>query len=172
MRGPVAEIHLVAGDLAADFAMESDGVTGDQEAHELSLFSPDGSLERILRWAGPSLELDRSEVDEWRALQVGSAPSDRREEVRAWLSDVPMPRRRPAYRDVLVDEEGVLWVEAYAHPSETAEQWDVFRPDGQWLASVRMPPRFRPHHIGAGWILGVARDALGAERVELRWLRR
>lgn len=147
-------------------------VVGDQEAYELRVFSSEGMLERILRWAGPSLELDDSEVDAWRALQVSSAPPARRQEVRAHLSDVPVPDRRPAYRSLLVDQEGAVWVGAYAHPSETARRWDVFRSSGQWLASVLMPPGFRPLHVGSDWILGVGRDALGVERVELRSLRR
>jgi hypothetical protein len=147
-------------------------VVGDQEAYELGVFSADGVLERIVRWTGPSLDLEESAVDEWRALQVSSAPPDRRAEVRARLADVPVPDTRPAYRDLVVDEEGELWVGAYAHPSEGARRWDVFGSSGQWLASVRMPSGFTPRQVGSDWILGVARDALGVERVELRSLRR
>jgi hypothetical protein len=35
-----------------------------------------------------------------------------------------------------------------------------------------MPSGFTPRQVGSDWILGVARDALGVERGELRSLRR
>ncbi|MEJ2206176.1 MAG: hypothetical protein P8170_18945, partial [Gemmatimonadota bacterium] len=147
-------------------------VVGDQVRHELGVFAADGLLVGILRWAGPSLELAEADVEAWRAAQLSSAAPARRAQVRAHLAGVPVPDRRPAYRDLLADEKGALWVGAYAHAAETARRWDVFGPGGPWLSSVEMPPGFRPTQIGPDWILGIARDALGVERIELRPLQR
>lgn len=157
----------------ASHAVFGDGfVVGDQVRHELGVYAVDGAPIEILRWAGPSLELQEADVDEWRAVQLTSASPARRAEVRAYLASVPVPDRRPAYRDLLVDGDGALWVSAYAHPAEAARRWDVFGPGGSWLSTVDMPPGFTPSQIGPDWILGVARDAVGVERVELRPLRR
>ena len=43
----------------------------------------------------------------------------------------------------------------------------MFDPEGRLLGSVQMPERFRPTHIGADFVLGVARDEMDVERVRL-----
>ena len=83
-----------------------------------------------------------------------------------------MPGQRPAYGPILMGEAGDLWVGAYAHPSQLSSRWDVIDSGGAWLGSVEMPEGFRPLQIGGDWILGLSRDELDVERVELRSLTR
>ncbi len=49
---------------------------------------------------------------------------------------------------------------------------DVFRPDGAYLGTVKLPHDLNVREIGADYVLGVARDELGVEYVQLYGLDR
>ena len=157
---------------ASHALLGDDLVVGDQVTHALEVLGPEGDPVRTLRWAGPALALQDDEVARWEEEQVASAPAADRASVRAYLADMPVPELRPAYGRLLTDAAGCLWVAAYAHSMQDAPRWDVLDAAGRWLGSVDVPARFRPHQIGPDWILGVSRDALDVERLELRPLDR
>jgi len=155
----------------ASYALAEDGlVVGEQVGHEVRTYALDGRLRSIVRWAGGPLSLSHAQIDEWKREQVASAPSARRASVRAYLAEVPLPDRRPAYGSLLAGPGGELWVGSYAHPGHVPARWDAYRADGRWLGAVGLPGGFRPLQIGEDWVLGVARDALDVERVQLRTL--
>ncbi len=143
---------------------------GDQVTHEVRSWELDGGLVAIIRWTGGSLEVTDQDVAEWKTRQVESAASVDQPSVRAYLTDVPVPDRRPAYGPLLVGAGGYLWVGAYEYVSQAPSFWDVFDVRGRWLGSVEMPLGFRPLQIGEDWVLGVTRDELDVERVEVRTL--
>jgi hypothetical protein len=147
-------------------------IVGDQTAYELLTYGMHGELRAVVRWWGASLDITTAEIDEWKDQQVESADAADRPSVRAYLADVPVPRRRPAYGPILRSESGDVWVGAYAHPSRLPSRWDVIDAGGVWLGAVAMPAGFRPLQIGGDWILGLHRDELDVERVELRRLER
>jgi hypothetical protein len=85
-------------------------------------------------------------------------------------------RRSPAG-----DDEGRRW-EVLAPPDfEESSGWvvwlssglhDVFRPDGVYLGTMRLPQGFDVMEIGADYVLGVARDEMGVEYVQVYGLER
>ena len=125
----------------------------------------------MVRWIGPSLELLDHEVRAWTEEAVAAAPEAERASVRAWFTDLPRPERKPAYGRFLTDPTGALWVAEYAARGEPA-RWDVFDAQGRWMGPVAMPGDFRLLEIGAEHIVGVVRDHLDVERVEVRGLLR
>jgi hypothetical protein len=149
-----------------------DVVLGDQFARGLDIVGPRGLSAMPLVWDGPDLALTDGEVDAWIEEQVAAAPAPERAGVRAYLAEAPMPERRPAYGRLLPAADGRLWVAAYAHPSRDARRWDILDPVAGWVGAAEMPERFRPFQIGDRWILGVARDELDVERIELRPIER
>ncbi len=68
---------------------------------------------------------------------------------------------------IQLDDDGNVWVAEYFLPGETRNARTVFGPDGVWLGSLELPPRFAPHHIGGDFVLGVWRDELDVESVRL-----
>ena len=50
--------------------------------------------------------------------------------------------------------------------------WEVFSPDGTWLGQVFLPGRFSVMEVGTDYVLGVHRDDLGVESVQILALRR
>jgi len=152
---------------AASHALVGDDlIVGDQVDRELTLLGRQGPVR--IRWSGPPLDVTAAEVAAWKDAQVEAAEATDRPSVRAWLEDVPIPERRPAYGALVAGADGAIWVGAYAPPGEVAASWDVFDAEGRWLATVTMPARFRLLAAAADRVLGVSRDALDVERVEVR----
>lgn len=84
---------------------------------------------------------------------------------------------RPQIGRLLASTDHELWVGSY-DPSEaipgtvnpSPQQpmiWRVYSPNGEWLAELRTPARFRLMDVGRDWILGVSRDADDVEVVEM-----
>lgn len=145
-------------------------VLGAQADHSLRVVRGDGRERLSIRWAGPDLTLTAADVAEWVDAQVATAAPADRDRLRAMYESSPVPGRRPAYSRVLADASGHLWVAEYPQTEAEPSRWDVFAPDGAWLGVIRVPDRFRPLEIGRDWVLGVRRDSLDFERLELRTL--
>ncbi|MEJ2239140.1 MAG: hypothetical protein P8X82_12650, partial [Gemmatimonadales bacterium] len=105
---------------------------------------------------------------------LGDDPSPRR---RAYVDDLLVPDKKPAYSELLVDARGCVW--AAEHVGELTgwlamdpRKWEVFSADGEWLGSVLSPRRFTVFEIGDDYVLGVFRDDVDVEHVQLLRLHR
>jgi hypothetical protein len=82
--------------------------------------------------------------------------------------EVAFHEHLPTFSWLRTDAEGNLWVRRYATSSHRDHNpWDVFDTDGRWLGAVTMPDGLLVVQIGADFVLGVHRDALGVETVRL-----
>jgi hypothetical protein len=87
---------------------------------------------------------------------------------------MPSPATRPAYSNLLPGPDGDVWAPEHHGYSEAgrATACVVFGPDGAWLGSVMLPARFTPLEIGRDYVLGVRRDDVDAEHVQVLMLNR
>ena len=91
------------------------------------------------------------------------------------LEDLPPgsgPSTFPAVAALLIDNDGNLWVEEFPIDSTSVGRWWIFDPEGALAAQAKMPEGFRPTDIGSDYVLGVKRDSLDIERVQLHGLRK
>ena len=114
---------------------------------------------------------------EWlMAFHRGERPP--RDRDRGNPSPSPDPRRSRSTSRLTgrsrADAAGYLWVREYDFPNEArpAPLWTVFDPDGRMLGLLETPRGLSVSEIGEDYILGVARDELGVESVQLWPLRR
>jgi hypothetical protein len=166
-----AAVHAHLGGGSVADASPADGfAVGAQIEHEVRLFSSSGALRRIVRWDGGDLALDAATAREWRSAQLEAARPDDRAALRQQLADVELPDQRPAYGSILAAPDGSLWVAHFAPGGQEADRWDVFDPMGAWCCTATMPARFTPLSLGPDWVLGVSRDEMDVQHVELRVL--
>ena len=94
-----------------------------------------------------------------------------------------------------LDDQGFLWVRRSPVGDDEGRRWellappdfeepsghvvwlpsglhDVFRPDGVYLGTVKLPQDLDVMEIGMDYVLGVARDELGVEYVQVYGLDR
>jgi len=161
------------GDAAVPFGKDghlavhaTDFVLGSADAMRMDWYNEDGELMRIVRVPLFDLSLTAEEVDLARRAM---APEGIPAEFRRVVESMEMPDARPAYSDLLVDSEGYLWAQEYRSRGapEGPITWRVFSPEGQWLGSVQTPTRFSVFDIGSDYVLGVFRDDLDVEHVQL-----
>lgn len=99
---------------------------------------------------------------------------------RPWINRVlrewSYPDRWPAYDRILAGTDGTLWVRhdseagPFAADSDRPAAWSVFDADGRWLGVVETPTGLDVSEFGADYVLGVARDELDIEYLELYML--
>jgi hypothetical protein len=122
----------------------------------------------------PALDetVTQEEIDATRASRI---TPETRPETRAVVEVLPAPELRPPYSDLHLDSEGFVWLSRYRNTRLEPDDptlWYVFDPDGSWLGSIMTPPRFTVFEIGEDYLLGVRRDELDVEHVQLLRLRR
>ena len=156
-------LATVWGDLA---------VVATNDRYEITAYDGDGRLARIVRRDGEPRIPTQAELD--AALEAGYAEAS--EEARARLvtmnEGMPLVEAYPAFSALASDPLGYLWVREYDLPGQDRNLWTVFDPEGRVQGFVEMPIGFEPHEIGEDYILGLARDDLGVERVQLWGLSR
>jgi hypothetical protein len=153
---------------------------GRSDLSEIQAYSPEGSLVRIIRWPARPQPVTAALVAEYRAAVLEGHGGG----VAAELDAQQYAEFLPVFSRFLVDALGYVWVEDYRPelalrswpravvPHRAAPiRWTVFDPDGLLLGDVELPP-LEVHQIGADFVLGVATDELGVERVRVYELER
>lgn len=135
--------------------------------YELKAFTSDGELARIVR-RGHELRVP-TEEEVMANIEQNTRPGTPPAEMRRRRQSAVVAEYFPAYRGARSDAAGYLWVREYDFPLEDrpAPLWTVFGPDGRMLGLLETPVGLSVSEIGEDYILGVSRDELGVERVEL-----
>jgi hypothetical protein len=82
----------------------------------------------------------------------------------------------PAFSRMLLTSDGELWISEIDRGdnsigprsftvSKKPMRWSVIAADGTWLADIILPAGFLPFDVGRDFVLGVAYDSSGVERV-------
>lgn len=90
-----------------------------------------------------------------------------RESFRQAYRDMPRAEAMPVAEGIVMDDEGNVWLRDFRGPLDTTSSLTVLSADGRPLGRVMVPFRFRPHHIGADFVLGVWQDEDDIPHVQL-----
>lgn len=140
------------------------------DTYEIRLFDPTGQLRRVVRRLVEPVPVTADDIERYKQRQLeaasGAMASQFRTMMERQLDEAPYPATMPAYTAAMFDGMGRLWVRESTHLDEPPK-WAVFDHEGALLAELRLPERFRPTDIGADYVLGVTRDDMDLERVQL-----
>lgn len=159
---------------------------GETLTPSISVFDASGTLQRRLQWnpdPGPTVSDAAARV---LALAVDQAPVHRRAFVKAHLTNAPEPQGLPVFSSFLVDDMGFVWVRPYqverdakalGGPLATGVigaggRWTVYAPDGNPIGDIDIPEALELHYIGLNAVVGIRRDRLGMEYVQVHRLQR
>lgn len=146
---------------------------GADDGGSIDVRALDGTLAGRIEWPARGRHARTEIWDRFVSEALADMDEDRRPQyARLYEREMPVPDSTPAYRALLEDARGHLWVERYRLPWETARVWEVFEPDGRWLGSVEMPAGLTVFQIGDDFVLGRHLDELGIERVRVHPLAR
>lgn len=146
---------------------------GAQDAWEIRVLRPDGSLERIIRWNRDPAPVTDAQVAAFIENKLSNLPDGNLvRRYRKLYRDAPVPERHPAYGSLFVDRLGWLWVEETRLSEDAPHRWTILDPAGRVAAAVDLPPRFRLEDVGADYVLGRWVDELGVNYVRMYALNR
>jgi len=158
---------LEMGRRATSVIVGNEVLVGVTDRLELWRFGADGEMRGILRVGISPRPLDEETKEQWieHALDGVDDPETARQTRRRYR-DRAWPDSLPVFSDLKGDSEGNLWVRQFSPEYVTGpSDWWVFSPDGSFLARATLPDGLRVEAIGSDFVLGVAADDLGVERV-------
>lgn len=151
---------------------------GVGDSYALEHRRPDGTVLRVMREVEP-VPLQPEERSEWEASTAWRA--------RASGQDPPsIPGVKPLFRSLIAGEDGRLWVRLFTQAEKEEDSgaaaapgsdgppprtwrepavYDVFEPDGTYLAQIRLPPGTSLSVLRGEHVWGVRQDESGAVRV-------
>jgi hypothetical protein len=108
-------------------------------------------------------QVDRQEYIDMVTQTTSGGP--RQDDYLSVLDDPNVPTLLPAYRSIVVDDEGDVWAERFAYGT-----FDVYGPDGALLGRVDVPLMLT--QVKGSELVGVWRDELDVEHVRVYRYRR
>ena len=153
------------------------GLAGDGETFwvtrggepQLERRSPTGDTLEIIRWEPRDREVRSEHIEAYLAERLADAASEEaRRRIRRIQEVTPVAARFPAVDELLTDQTKKVWARQFRHPTDNAHhQWLVFFPDGRIAARIRVPLSFEILDAGDDYLLGVSRDEVDVEYVQL-----
>jgi hypothetical protein len=163
---------------------------GETLTPALRVLQADGTPHSEIRWdARQPQSIDRL-VSDVMDSAVARSPAGHADGTRARLQAAPPVDAVSAWWDFIVDSEGFIWVRQYDPLRHAAAlgglgtssytlggnghggTWSIVSPDGGMLNEVELPLELSPVQINADVLVGIRRDALGVESVQVHRLSR
>jgi hypothetical protein len=131
----------------------------------------DGHLEEEYGVDRDPREVTRAAVDAYVGLyERHISDPGQRSEYLSTLDHPARPSHLPGYDRLLVADDGNVWAQIYS-PDLSGLKWEVYSPSREWLGQVVLPEGFSLAAIRHGRLVGVWRDELGVEYVQVFNLR-
>ena len=97
--------------------------------------------------------------------RLAAAPEERHPDLRRQVEGWEWPEHLPAYVDMKVDVEGVVWLLAYTPESDAQQRWSLMDPGIGYIGDIVLPRRHSLLDIGVDYLLLLTTDDLDVERV-------
>ncbi len=148
-------------------------VAGEISGDSLLVFDADGKRVNVIRLRAPRHRFTSGEHRKIRDSLVRMATQSPRSSP-AWIeavTDVPLPAVLPAFKELVGDATGLIWVREYGWPVDL-NRWTVYDVSGVPVARAQLPAGLRVMEIGRDYVLGVHRDEDDVETIHLHSLTR
>lgn len=76
--------------------------------------------------------------------------------LREYLGQFPQPQTFPAFDQMVVGQDGSIWLRGYVGVADESAEWLKVSPEGDVLATLSMDTSFRITQAGSDWLLGTA----------------
>ena len=142
---------------------------GTADEFEILVTRLDAGPVAMIRLGPIDLTIDEREIEEWINRRVAQLPFPAREAAfRRNMAQAEQPRRRPAFEELVVSDEGDVWIKEFAGGFRREVLWHIMSgTDGRYCGSLSLPGAFRLMDIRGGRVAGVWKDAMEVEYVRV-----
>lgn len=140
---------------------------------EILMYDAVGALRRVLRVADARRPVTKAMTEQYRArVMVFATDPVSTKEWTALSRDDVFPANLPAFDQMLVDRQGLLWLRRTVVEGDTQAEWVVVKSDGALVARLEVPAALTLHDIDEGSVLGVWTDEMKREQIRRYTLNR
>jgi len=151
---------------ATRFALHDDQVfVGSGERFEVEVRDLSNSLRTLLRGPDINLEVTDSIKSAYLEGRLAAASEERHPDIRRSVEDIEWPEGVPAFVDLRVDPEGVVWLLVFSISSTAPQVWSLIDQQEGYLGDLHLPSRHSLLEAGSDYLLLLTRDELDVERV-------
>ena len=112
-------------------------------------------------------QVRREEVTRADQLWLSSIPERMRQGLDRHLREFPHRETYPAYADMIMGTDGVVWLQEASAPGAMARKWTLIAPDGRKLRQVTSTMPLELLDVGRDYVIAWRRDDLDVEQILL-----
>jgi hypothetical protein len=128
---------------------------GSGDGYEIGVFDFTGKrASTIGKTNAPPVPVTKADANAIIAHRLSLVTDQERPAHQRQLETFEVAKTFPPYAALVVDSEGLLWVQDYPKPRSPATRWTVFTRDGLQRAELQLPTALEVYEIGADYILG------------------
>jgi hypothetical protein len=148
-------------------AAEGDRIAvAETDTFAIRIYGSDGALHQVVRQRRVPVPIETAEIVRVNDSVLSTVEDPRyRGFYREMFELMPKHETFPALSSIQLDRLGNLWVEEYRQPGDQRSIWQVFGQDGRRIARAEIPVELQVLDIGADYLMGIAQDELGVERI-------
>ncbi len=136
---------------------------------ELTWYPGGGSTVRLIaRWPVENRPVTDADWDHY--IEKSTSNPRMPEHFKDMYREMPRGKTMPIAEEIVVDDEGNVWLRDFRGPLDTSSSLTVLSAEGELLGRMMVPFRFRPRHIGADFVLGTWEDEDDIPHVQLYML--
>ena len=119
--------------------------------------SLEGTVLKTVRLPYTPIAVTREDADSVRAA--------RNERARKLLAQVDFPEYRPAFRELITDDQDRVWIDVIDQPSSDSTTWKIVDLSAQEVVDTQLPEKVSIRYIRDGRVCGVREDENGLDEV-------
>ena len=127
---------------------------GSADTYEIAVYDLAGNRAGTIRKPNVNLTATKADIDfALEREQAGNSESEQKRIAEGYAS-MEFPKTIPAYKKLVVDADGLLWVQDYPRAKSATSRWTVFSAAGVQQAEVLLPTHLEVYEIGKDYVLG------------------
>jgi hypothetical protein len=127
---------------------------GSADQFQILALSSRGESIGTLRRGETPMAVTRADIRDAIGREIANRGESSRKDVEAAYAEMTLPATLPAYTDLRVDTEDLVWVRSYPRGSPSSVRWSVFDAKGTLAAEINLPTHLEVFEIGANYVLG------------------
>ncbi len=175
--GPSTVYFYVPFNRTTDYAVYDDGFyVASNDTYTIERYDLTGNLKALVRKDYELVQPTEAMIEGVLATVLGDSPSPGMRRLADEAMEMAPHETIPAFGNatsmtggphVVVDDVANLWVLEIDPFGDSPPRWSIFNPEGFLFGTLVFPRSFRPTDIGDDYVLGVWRDELDVEYVQL-----
>lgn len=127
---------------------------GTADRYEIMIFDLSGNRVGTIRKPDVNLATTDDDIAYVRERAIAGTDEGQRAGIERAFATMALPKTIPAYRAMVVDAAGYLWVQSYPRRKSPTVAWSVFDSRGRQVAEVALPVHLEVYEIGQDYVLG------------------